>query len=321
MTDLYIISGFLGAGKTTLIQTMVQTVFENQKVVVIENDFGDASIDADLLRECNITVSSLNAGCICCSMTGDFTKAIEQIVEDYKPDAIVVEPSGVGKLSDIIKSCDKQRELVTLSRCITVVDVTKFDKYYENFGEIFINQIQYADLILLSHQNNEIMPIESAVLNIKKLNQEGRIEADFWDSIPKTVFQKGERVPQVIKMLKETSEPKKINRMIRFGGKGEKIGYKKLHFAKELFQSVTLTCMDSLTADELREKIKRVIQNADGLILRGKGIVRGGSESLSFHYIPGHLKIEPSRAKGERICFIGTGIKEEQIKILFEGEI
>ncbi|WP_124064924.1 GTP-binding protein [Clostridium sp. E02] len=321
MTNLYIISGFLGAGKTTLIQTMVQTVFQNQKVVVIENDFGDASIDADLLRECSVTVSSLNAGCICCSMTGDFTRAIEQIVVDYEPDAIVVEPSGVGKLSDIIKSCDKQRKLVSLSRCITVVDAMKFDKYCENFGEIFINQIQYADLILLSHQKNEMGTIESTVLNIRKLNQEARIEADFWDSIPKSVFQQGERVSQVTKMLEETPAPKKFNRMIRFGGKGERFGYPKLHFAKDLFQSVTLICMEFLTEDELREKINRVIQNADGLILRGKGIVRGEKDNLSFHYIPGKLKIQSSRAKGGQICFIGTGISEEQIKLLFEGEL
>ncbi|WP_077609246.1 GTP-binding protein [Clostridium sp. Marseille-P2415] len=194
MTDIYIISGFLGAGKTTLIQTMVRTVFRDRKVVVIENDFGEAEIDASLLRECRLTVTSMNAGCICCSMTGDFEKAIARIVKEYEPDAILVEPSGVGKLSDIIKSCLRQKDLVRLNRCITVVDEMKFDKYKENYGEFFQDQIRYADLILLSHQRDHADEIEQTIGKIRDMNQEAQILADFWDSIPVSVFQSGQRV-------------------------------------------------------------------------------------------------------------------------------
>ena len=154
MTDIYIISGFLGAGKTTLIKTMVRSAFRNKEIVVIENDFGEAGIDAGLLRECNLAVTSLSDGCICCSLTGDFEKAIERVVKEYAPEAVLVEPSGVGKLSDIIKICFKQEDkgCLHLKKAITVVDVRSFDKYRKNYGEFFEDQIAYADLIMLSHQ-------------------------------------------------------------------------------------------------------------------------------------------------------------------------
>ena len=114
MTDVYVISGFLGAGKTTLIKTMVHSAFKNKKLVVIENDFGEAGIDAGLLKECNLAVTSLSDGCICCSLTGDFEKAMERILKDYIPDAVLVEPSGVVRLSDLIKICLKQEAPVLL---------------------------------------------------------------------------------------------------------------------------------------------------------------------------------------------------------------
>ncbi|WP_077609243.1 CobW family GTP-binding protein [Clostridium sp. Marseille-P2415] len=321
MTDIYIISGFLGAGKTTLIQTMVRTVFRDRKVVVIENDFGEAEIDASLLRECRLTVTSMNAGCICCSMTGDFEKAIARIVKEYEPDAILVEPSGVGKLSDIIKSCLRQKDLVRLNRCITVVDEMKFDKYKENYGEFFQDQIRYADLILLSHQRDHADEIEQTIGKIRDMNQEAQILADFWDSIPVSVFQSGQRVNGVRTLETVTSAGPKYNRMIRFGGRGEKKGYPRLHFAREIFTTVTLDCGGSLSKDQLRQKITRVLKHTDGLILRGKGIVRSGDGGLLFQYIPGILKIEPCTAEGSSVCFIGTGLSEQQIKTLFEGEL
>lgn len=323
MTDIYIISGFLGAGKTTLIQTMVRTVFQDQKVVVIENDFGEAGIDASLLKECRLTVTSLTAGCICCSMTGDFEKAVGRIVKEYEPDAILVEPSGVGKLSDIIKSCFRQKDTVRLARCIAVVDEGRFDKYRENYGEFFRDQIQYADLILLSHQSDDAAQIEKTIEKIRDLNQEARIEADFWDSIPASVFLSGQRVlkAQELECEMEPAGNFKLHRMVRGGGKGEKKGYFHSHFAREIFTTVTLDCNTSLSKEELNQKINRVLEYSDGMILRGKGIVRGPQGGLLFHYIPGILKIQPCNAEGSSVCFIGTGLKEQQIKKLFEGEL
>lgn len=154
MTELYIISGFLGAGKTTCIQTMIRSALKGKKVAVIENDFGESSVDAALLAECSLTVTNLSSGCICCSLTGDFRRALEQIRKDYAPDVILVEPSGVGKLSDVVKPCISLEDQgkIQLVRTITVVDARFFDKYRKNYGEFYEDQILYADLILMSHQ-------------------------------------------------------------------------------------------------------------------------------------------------------------------------
>ncbi|MDW2797331.1 GTP-binding protein [Clostridium boliviensis] len=320
MIDLYIISGFLGAGKTTLIQTMVPAVFQNRKVVVIENDFGDAGIDAELLKSDSLTVTSLNSGCICCSLTGDFNSAMGQIAEEYEPDVILVEPSGAGRLSDIIKACMNRKDIVNICRCITVVDVMNFDKYRENFGEVFINQIQFGDLILLSHISESAGETEDIMGKIRKLNPEARIEADFWDSIPAEIFREGKRVTLAETLQEELKKPAALNRKIRFGGKGESAVRPLFHFAREIFSSVTFECDEFLTEAALKAKINRVTLQADGMILRGKGIVKGPEGSISFHYIPGMLKIQNCRGDGNSVCFIGTGIKQQQIITLFKGE-
>ena len=314
MTDLYIVSGFLGAGKTTLIQTMARNVFQGQKIVVIENDFGEAGIDASCLRSCEIMVTSINAGCICCSMSGDFYKAIGQIVKEYAPDVILVEPSGVGKLSDIIKACLRRKDLVLIRRCITVVDGNRFDKYKENYGDFFVNQIRYADLILLSHQTGDCGKIEETIGKIKEINQEARIAADFWDSIPSSVFLFGKRVEAVKELEKELVQSPKFPRIL-------KVFSSPLGLAKEIFTSVTIECPEVLTEEQLKEKLNRVLDHGDGVILRGKGIVKGMDGGMMFHYIPGMLNVKSVSAEGTRVCFIGTGLKEQQIKSLFQGEL
>lgn len=320
MTDLYIISGFLGAGKTTLIQTMVPAVFENRKVVVIENDFGDAGIDEELLKGDSLTVTSLNSGCICCSLNGDFNRSLEQVVKEYAPEVILVEPSGAGRLSDIIKACMNQKDLVKICRCITVVDVMNFDKYRENFGDVFINQIQFGDLILLSHLSGKAGEIRETMDKIRKLNPEARIEADFWDGIPAEVFREGDRVSLAESLMEDLKKPIALNRKIRTGGKGECAVRPLFRFTRDFFLSVSFDCEEVLTEEELKAKINRVTGQADGMILRGKGIVKGPAGSISFHYIPGMLKIQSLRGEGNSVCFIGTGIKKDQIISLFKGE-
>lgn len=320
MTDLYIISGFLGAGKTTLIQTMVPAVFENRKVVVIENDFGDAGIDEELLKGDSLTVTSLNSGCICCSLNGDFNRSLEQVVKEYAPEVILVEPSGAGRLSDIIKACMNQKDLVKICRCITVVDVMNFDKYRENFGDVFINQIQFGDLILLSHLSGKAGEIRETMDKIRKLNPEARIEADFWDGIPAEVFREGDRVSLAESLMEDLKKPIALNRKIRTGGKGECAVRPLFRFTRDFFLSVSFDCEEVLTEEELKAKINRVTGQADGMILRGKGIVKGPVGSISFHYIPGMLKIQSLRGEGNSVCFIGTGIKKDQIISLFKGE-
>ena len=322
MTDIYIISGFLGAGKTTLIKTVVRTAFSGKKIVVIENDFGAAGIDAGLLEECDLAVTSLNDGCICCSLTGDFEKAMERVLKDYAPDAIFVEPSGVGKLSDIIVSCLKQedRGLLHLKKAITVVDIRSFDKYRKNYGEFFEDQIIYADLILLSHQEEDARAIQPVQAKIREMNPEARIEADFWESIPASVFRFGPRNSKIFRLEMEAAvsmKPVRIRSPRELSGKG---GFIRRHFAREVFSSVTIEWKGALTEEQLGERVLRVVKHAKGEILRGKGIVADGRRGLVFHYLPGSLSIEPVHAAGGQVCFIGTGLDEQQIRTLFKGE-
>ena len=337
MTGLYIISGFLGSGKTTLIQTMIRSVFKDKKVVVVENDFGEAGIDAGLLRECNLEVASLSAGCICCSLTGDFKRAVEQMAADYMPDAILVEPSGVGKLSDIVKAClslEDQGKLC-LKRTVTVVDIRSFDKYRKNYGEFYKDQIAYADLILLSHQEECPDKIQGTEKKLKELNPEARIEADFWESIPGAVFRHVPRNSNILKLELEaavTMKPMRIRSVAR-PGRGQKAGFFRSYFAGEVFSSVTLEWNDPVAEEELGRRVLNVVKHADGEILRGKGIVCGketvrkkgivpdGAPGLVFHFTPGSLHIEPTRAVGNQLCFIGTGLDRQQIQTLFnEGK-
>ena len=146
MTKIDIISGFLGAGKTTLIKKLLSEGFKGEQVVLIENEFGEIGIDGGFLKEAGIEIREMNSGCICCSLVGDFGKSLHEVVDTYHPDRILIEPSGVGKLSDVIKAVqDVQDEIdAELNSFTTVVDVTKCKIYRKNFGEFFSNQIEYA---------------------------------------------------------------------------------------------------------------------------------------------------------------------------------
>lgn len=316
---MYIISGFLGAGKTTLIKTMVRSVFRNKKIVVIENDFGEAGIDAGLLREYSLTVTSLSSGCICCSLTGDFERALKRVLEDYGPDAIIVEPSGVGKLSDIAKVCLKQEDqgMLYLKKTITVVDIRSFDKYRMNYGEFFENQIMYGDLVLFSHQEEAGDLIVSAEKGIREINSEARIEKESWDSLPLEIFTQGFRNANLFRLELEEAvsmKPVKIKGRDRKDGRRGLLGGR---FAKEVFSSVTLEWNEPLLEDQLRKKVMAVVEHAGGELLRGKGIVASGSRGLIFHFVSGTLNIEPARTGGNQVCFIGTGLDAREIRTLF----
>lgn len=152
MTKIDIISGFLGAGKTTLINRLIHEAYEGEKIVLIENEFGQIGIDSGFLKDSGVEITEMNSGCICCSLVGDFSKALKQVVEDYSPDRILIEPSGVGKLSDVTKAViDANIEDAELNSAVVVVDVNKCKMYMKNFGEFFNDQIANAGCILFSH--------------------------------------------------------------------------------------------------------------------------------------------------------------------------
>ncbi|MCD8169889.1 MAG: GTP-binding protein, partial [Clostridiales bacterium] len=223
---------------------------------------------------------------------------------------------------DIIKICFKQedRGCLHLKKTMTVVDIRSFDKYRKNYGEFFEDQITYADLILLSHQEEEPQKIQSVRDKIEEMNPEARIEADFWESIPASVFRHGPRNSSIFKLELETAvsmKPVKIRGLREQSGKA---GFIRRHFAREVFSSVTIEWERPLTEKQLRKKVLRVVKQAEGEILRGKGIVPDGLQGLVFHYLPGSLSIEPVTAAGNQVCFIGTGLDEQQIRTLFSEE-
>ncbi len=186
MTKIDIISGFLGAGKTTLIKKLIGEAFKGEQVVLIENEFGEIGIDGGFLKDAGVNITEMNQGCICCSLVGDFGEALHKVVTEYKPDRVIIEPSGVGKLSDVIKAIQKAGETVeiALNSATTVVDVTKAKMYIKNFGEFFLNQIEACGTVVLSRtQNVDEVKLLTAVDMIKEHNSEARIITTPWDDI------------------------------------------------------------------------------------------------------------------------------------------
>ena len=185
MTKIDIYSGFLGAGKTTLIKKLLQEAYQGQKLVLIENEFGEIGIDGGFLQDAGINIREMNSGCICCSLVGDFGKALTQVIADYHPDRIVIEPSGVGKLSDVIGAVNKVTgEDVTLGYTVAVVDAGKVKSYSKNFGEFYNNQVQTASTIILSR--TDAIPqdkLDKAVELLRELNPQATIVTTPWNAL------------------------------------------------------------------------------------------------------------------------------------------
>lgn len=187
MTKIDIFSGFLGAGKTTLIKKLLKEALSGEKVVLIENEFGEIGIDGGFMKEAGIQVTEMNSGCICCSLVGDFGKALRQVIDQYHPDRILIEPSGVGKLSDVIRAVEgveKDIPEACMGSFVTVADAGKCRMYVKNFGEFFLNQIEYAGTILLSRtQGMSQEKLEAVVALLREHNAKARIITTPWDEI------------------------------------------------------------------------------------------------------------------------------------------
>ena len=187
MTKIDIISGFLGAGKTTLIKKLIEEALKGQKVVLIENEFGEIGIDGGFLKESGIQINEMNSGCICCSLVGDFNTALKDVLEQYTPDRIIIEPSGVGKLSDVMKAVQKVVDAeanVVLNSHITVADAQRAKMYLKNFGEFYRNQIEFASAVILSRsQNVKEDKLEKAVELLRSLNDKCPIVTTPWEEL------------------------------------------------------------------------------------------------------------------------------------------
>lgn len=185
MTKVDIFSGFLGAGKTTLIRKLIEEAYGDEKIVLIENEFGEIGVDKGFLKNTGIQINQMNAGCICCTLVGDFGKALNEVIEQYHPDRILIEPSGVGKLSDVIIAVqDLENDEIQLNGFTTVVDAKKAKMYLKNFGEFYVNQVEHASSIILSHvQGLSQEKIDQVIGLLREHNTEASIVTTDWKEI------------------------------------------------------------------------------------------------------------------------------------------
>ncbi len=208
MAKIDIISGFLGAGKTTLIKKLIAEAFEGEKLVLIENEFGEIGIDGGFLKEAGIQITEMNSGCICCSLVGDFGEALKEVLTKYSPDRVIIEPSGVGKLSDVIKAVKNIGDEVQINSTATVVDASKCKMYMKNYGEFYNNQIEYAGTVILSRtQNVSADKLDACLKMIREKNEEASIITTPWDDIQgKNIIEAMEKVNSLEKELLEEHE-------------------------------------------------------------------------------------------------------------------
>ena len=201
MVKVNIISGFLGAGKTTLIKKLLGGAMKDEQVILLENEYGEVGIDGGFMKDSGIKVTEMNSGCICCTLVGDFTKAIDELIETYHPDRLIIEPSGVGKLSDIrhvVAQAEKKHELV-LSGCVTVVDAGKCKMYMKNFGEFFCDQVRSAETIILSRtQMTSQDKIDADIALLREQNSAARIITTPWDDLTADVILKTIESPEAL---------------------------------------------------------------------------------------------------------------------------
>lgn len=331
MTKIDIFSGFLGAGKTTLIKKLVQEAYKGEKIVIIENEFGEIGIDGGFLKESGIQVNEMNSGCICCSLVGDFAVALQKVLDEYSPDRIIIEPSGVGKLSDVIKAVeDIDMSDAALNGYATVVDANKCKMYMKNFGEFFNDQIESAGCIVLSHTGNiDHDKIHTCVDLIKEHNPDAVIVTTPWENLEgKQLLEAIERSNSLSADIKELEHEHHHHDEECHCGHHHHDHDEECHcghdhhhhHADEVFTSWGVETVNKYTVDE----IKNILMDFEnegkyGMILRAKGIVAGEDGNwIHFDYVPEEpdVRIGGADVTG-RICVIGSEIKEEEISKLF----
>ncbi|WMJ88025.1 CobW family GTP-binding protein [Anaerocolumna sp. MB42-C2] len=327
MIKIDIISGFLGAGKTTLIKKLLEETFEGEKLALVENEFGEVGIDGAILKEYGIEIREMNSGCICCTISGDFSLALKEILKLHHPDRIIIEPSGVGKLSDVINGCKPflKEGIVELNICMTVIDGMKYKIYMKNFTEFYKNQLINARTIILSRsQNMEPEAIEYIIHDIKKYNSKALIITTDWNQINgKTIIGLAENEEEnnlESKILKELNfskqrlnAPKKI-----ISAKMQLDKNQEHHHADEIFSVWGKQTAKVFNFEKLKE-ILNGLQNTQGTVLRAKGIIRIEDNSwIQFDYVPGESNIKETVPDFTgRICVIGEDINETELSGLF----
>lgn len=316
MAKIDIISGFLGAGKTTLIKKLVADAFQGEKLVIIENEFGEIGIDGGFLKESGIQITEMNSGCICCSLVGDFGNALKDVLERYSPDRVIIEPSGVGKLSDVIKAVKNIGDDVKINSTATVVDASKCKMYMKNYGEFYNNQIESAGTIILSRtQNVSEEKLAKVLTMIKEKNDEASVITTPWDQIDgKKILDAMEKVNTLEKELLEEHH----HHDGECGcGHHHEHGH---HHADDVFTSWGVETAHKFTEEELKDIVSKLASDKSfGDVLRAKGIV-ASDEGEWFHFdlVPEETELRRGAADYTgRICVIGSNLNEDAIKELF----
>lgn len=297
MTELYLISGFLGAGKTTLLQKLLREGFADQKVALVENDFGAVSLDAKLLKSGGCTVQELRAGCICCTLNGNFVSALISLLRRVQPNVVLIEPSGVAKLSDVEALCRDHRlaALAVLKQKITVVDAANCASYCENFGAFFEDQVRCADTLVFSHSDAGTPQTEVARRLAQKLNPRAACFAGDWDTfsaqdiLQPAPLAPAPRRPILVRRTPEASP----------------------------FSTVTISFDHAIDLKRLAAQVAKLQDPALGTILRAKGVLQSEKGAVLLQFVCGKWSLAQTALEGNELCVIGKFSKEQTIRDLF----
>ena len=321
MVKVDIISGFLGAGKTTLIKKIFESVLKNEKVVLIENEFGEIGIDGSFLKESGIQIKEINAGCICCSLVGDFETSMKEVLTTYNPERIIIEPSGVGKLSDIVNAVNKLKEQLQINILATVVDGVKTKMYLMNFGEFFNNQVEAANTIVVSKTdkiNND--KLVEVVNLIKEKNDHATIittpinELDS-EQLMKVLETKTSLKDELIEQVKEEHHHDHCCC-------GEHHHEHHHHHAEEVFSSFGVETAKAVSYEQLNEFLNILATDDNlGIIIRSKGILKATDNEKWYYYdfVSGDFEIRTGNPDYTgRIVVIGSKMNQRRIEELFD---
>ena len=335
MTKIDILSGFLGAGKTTLIKKLIDQAFKGEKLVLIENEFGEIGIDGGFLKDAGVEITEMNSGCICCSLVGDFGTALKKVIEDYAPDRVIIEPSGVGKLSDVMKAVEDIRKDVDvyINSATTVVDVMKCKMYMKNFGEFFNNQVESAGTIVLSRtQNAPEKKITDTVNMLREHNKDAAIITTPWDDIDgKVILDAMEHANTLDELIKEAVMIAHQHELehAHHHEHGENCtcgchdhDHHHDHHADDVFTSWGKETANKYTDDDMKAILEELSKDSDkyGIILRAKGMVPDvNGEWIYFDLVPGEYEIRKGAPDYTgKLCVIGSELKEDLLCELFK---
>lgn len=318
-TKIDIISGFLGAGKTTLIQKLLAESFSGQSTALIENEFGEIGIDGVLLKQTGMKVREINSGCICCTLAGSFDSALKEVLRKYRPDRIIIEPSGVGKLSGIVEACARfaLREDAEIDAAVAVADALKYRMYSKNFGEFYNDQIRSAKAVVLSRtQSADPETLQAIVSDIRQQNATAAVVTTPWDQLTGNAILAAAR-QGASPLLKHGAAAKAEHHHCGHGG--HKHECRCGHDADEVFEVWSVQTPKVFRLDELDRLAAQLESTAFGTVLRAKGIVpaeNGGWHQ--FDYTPGEWKKnEISAEYTGRLCVIGEKLDRNKLASLF----